>query len=95
MFHVFSPLWIFLSLGTSRKQRDSGTHRWLKQHGKNRRVEDNIHSLLYAHTQTAESAGQIREHVVRAENLLQLSAAPVLDSRVRDALTEPVFDKSA
>lgn len=62
---------------------------------RNRRVEDNIHSLLYAHTQTAESARQIREHVVRAENLLQLSAAPVPDSRVRDALTEPVFDKSA
>lgn len=33
--------------------------------------------------------------MVRAENLLQLSAVPVLDSGVRDALTEPVFDKSA
>lgn len=67
----------------------------MKATWRNKWVEDNIHSLLYTHTQTAESARQIREHVVRAENLLQLSVAPVLDSRVRDALTEPVFDKSA
>lgn len=32
--------------------------------------------------------------MVSAVNLLQLTMVSVLDSRVRDALTEPVFDKS-
>lgn len=33
--------------------------------------------------------------MARAVSPLQLSTVAVLDSRVRDALTEPVFDKAA
>lgn len=47
------------------------------------------------HTHIYKECKVIQRHVVRAANPLQLAVVPVLDKRVRDALTEPVFDKSA
>ena len=49
----------------------------------------------HTHTHIYRECKVIQRHVVRAADPLQLAAVPVLDSRVRDALTEPVFDKSA
>lgn len=101
MFHLhFSPLRIS---STRRKERnmpatccrDSAS---VKATPGNGRVRDNIHPLLqthHTHTHIYRECKVIQRHVVRAANPLQLAVVPVLDSRVRDALTEPVFDKSA
>lgn len=87
MFHLHFSLRIFLYWGKERKM--PATCFWnsalVKTTQRNSGVWDNIHSLLRTHTYI--ECKVIQRHVVRAANRLQLSVVPVLDSRVRDALT--------